>query len=377
MKFEPAKLTDDEVKLQGEVRDFLESELPRGSFRPGLGMSSPADRDFSRKLAQRRWLGMALPAEFGGGARTAVDRFVVTEELLRWGAPVGHHWVADRQSGPVINKFGTLAQKQRFLPGICAGELAFSIGMSEPDAGSDLAATRTRAIKVDGGWHVNGTKVWTTRAHRNDWLITLCRTSAEDNRHEGFTQMLIDLHGDGVTVRPIPFLDGTESFSEVVLNDAFVTDDLVLGTVGGGWAQNTSELAYERGGPDRWLSTYLVVEQFLREHDDTLEDAALELLGSATARWWGLRQLSLSVARAIDAGGTPSAEAALIKEMGTRFEQDVLAAVERLVDVEPSPDTASLFERLLAEAVLTSPSFTIRGGTIEILRSVVSKGLRS
>jgi 3-oxocholest-4-en-26-oyl-CoA dehydrogenase alpha subunit len=285
--------------------------------------------------------------------------------------------VADRQSGPVINKFGTQKQKQRFLPQICAGELAFSIGMSEPDAGSDLAATRTRATKIDGGWQINGTKVWTTRAHRNDWLIALCRTSDEPDRHDGFTQMLIDLHGNGVVVRPIPFLDGSESFSEVVLTDAFVPDDLVLGTVGGGWAQNTSELAYERGGPDRWISTFLVVEQFLREYAESLDGAALEMLGTATARWWGLRQLSLSVARSIDDGGTPSGEAALIKEMGTRFEQDVLAAVAGLVDVEPSPDTASLFERLLAEAVLTSPSFTIRGGTIEILRSVVSKGLRS
>jgi alkylation response protein AidB-like acyl-CoA dehydrogenase len=284
--------------------------------------------------------------------------------------------VADRQSGPVINRFGTEEQKQRFLPGICRGELSFSIGMSEPDAGSDLASVKTRATKAAGGWLVNGTKIWTTGAHRNDWFIVLCRTSEEDDRHGGLSQFLIDLRSEGLSVHPIPFLDGTADFNEVVLSDVFVPDELLLGEAGMGWAQSASELAYERGGPDRWLSTYIVVEQFLREHQtEPVQVEVAEALGDAVARWWVLRQLSLSVARSIDDGGAPAIEAALVKEMGTRFEQDVLAAVERLVDVEPSPESDSLFERLLVEAVLSAPSFTIRGGTVEILRSVAAKGL--
>ncbi len=176
---------------------------------------------------------------------------------------------------------------------------------------------------------------------------------------------------------PIPFLDGTEHFNEVALRDVFVPDELVLGRLGMGWAQNTSELAYERGGPDRWLSTYLVVEQLLRERAGAPPDERIEaLLGEAVARWWGLRRLSLSVARLIDRGEAPGVESALVKEMGTRFEQDVLAAVQRLVDLEPSPDASSPFERLLVRAILTAPSFTIRGGTSEILRSVAARGLR-
>jgi alkylation response protein AidB-like acyl-CoA dehydrogenase len=248
--------------------------------------------------------------------------------------------------------------------------------MSEPDSGSDLASVKTRATRAIGGWLINGTKIWTTGAHRNDWFIALCRTSDEEDHHSGLSQFLIDLHTDGLTVNPIPFLDGTADFNEVVLTDVFVPDDQLLGEAGMGWTQVGSELAYERGGPDRWLSTYLVVEQFLREHEgEALGDSAVELLGDAVARWWGLRQLSLSVARSIDRGGAPATQAALVKEMGTRFEQDILAAVERLVDLEPSPESGSLFERLLAEAVLTAPSFTIRGGTVEILRSVAAKGL--
>ncbi|MCE2391669.1 MAG: acyl-CoA dehydrogenase family protein [Proteobacteria bacterium] len=378
MRFEPTELSDAEVALQREVRAFLAEELPRGSFEPGLGMNGAKDPEFSRKLAARGWVGMALPRAYGGGDRSAVERFIVAEELLRWGAPLGHHWVADRQSGPMIHKFGTEAQQRRFLPAICRGELSFSIGMSEPQAGSDLAAVQTRATPVEGGWRVSGTKVWTSGAHYNDWFIVLCRTSDEDDRRDGLSQLLVDLRSDGIEVQPIPFLDGTSHFNQVFLDQVFVPSELLLGRAGAGWQQNASELAYERGGPERWLSTYLVVEQFLRERaGEELDARALELLGTATAQWWGLRQLSLSIARALDGGGAPAVESALVKEMGTRFEQDVLAAVQRLVELEPAAESESLFERLLVAAVLSAPSFTLRGGTNEILRSVAAKGLRT
>lgn len=375
--FEPVELSDGELALQREVRAFLAAELPVGSFEPGLGMEGDRDPEFSRKLARRGWIGMALPKRYGGSERGAVERFLVVEELLRWGAPVGHHWIADRQSGPVIDRFGTEAQKQRFLPPICRGELAFSIGMSEPNAGSDLASVKTRATRREGGWLVNGTKIWTSGAQASDWLIALCRTSDEQDRRLGLSQFLIDLHSDGLEVHPIPFLDGTEHFNEVVLRDVFVPDDLVLGEIGQGWAQNTSELAFERGGPERWLSTYIVVESFLRERvGDPPGEAAAGLLGNVVARWWGIRQLSISVARKIDRGESPAAESALVKEMGTRFEQDVLWAVQQLADLEPSLQGRSRFETLLARAVLTAPSFTIRGGTNEVLRTVAAKALR-
>jgi hypothetical protein len=377
LQFEFTELNATELALQAEVRAFLAAVLPYGSFEPGLGMAGKKDPQFSQQLAARGWVGMSLPTEYGGGDRSAVERFVVAEELLRWGAPVGHHWVADRQSGPLIAKVGTPEQKERFLPAICRGELSFCIGMSEPDSGSDLASVKTRATPVEGGWLVDGTKVWTTGAHEHDWMITLVRTSDAEDRHAGLSQVLVDLRGPGVAVHPIPFLDGTSDFNEVVLTEVFVPDADVVGVVGMGWSQIGQELAFERGGPDRWLSTYLVLEQFLREQADTdLDGEMVELVGAAAARFWGLRNLSLSVARAIDAHGQPTIQAALVKEMGTRFEQDLLEGLRRLVDLEPSPTSSSLFERLLANAILTSPAFTIRGGTVEILRSVAAKGLR-
>jgi hypothetical protein len=249
--------------------------------------------------------------------------------------------------------------------------------MSEPDAGSDLSSVVTRGVAVQGGWRVTGTKIWTTGALHHDWMLTLVRTSREEDRHHGLSQLLVDLHDPNVTINPIPFLDGTAEFNEVVLDEVFVPDARVLGAVGNGWAQIGSELAFERSGPDRWLSTYLLVEQFLREHpDDVLDAADLEFVGSVTAQWWGLRQLSLSIARMIEQGREPVAEAALVKEMATRFEQDLIDGVRRLVHHEPTLDSASLLERLVARAVLTSPSFTIRGGTIEVLRSAASRALR-
>ena len=333
-------------------------------------MASPRDPVFSRKLAERGWIGMALPREYGGGDRTASERFLVVEELLRWGAPVGFHWVADRQTGPMIARFGSDELKQRFLPAICRGEVSFSIGMSEPDAGSDLAAVRTRASAVDGGWTLNGTKIWTGGAHVNDWFVVLCRTSEEENRHAGLSQLVVDLHSPGLTARPIEYLDGQAFFCEVTIDDVFVPAQNVLGRLGDGWAQNTSELAFERAGPERWLSTYLLAEEAVR-----LGVVRGEVLGDLVARWWGIRALSLSVARAIDAGEAPAAESALVKELGTRFEQDVLDRVSGEAAIEPDLEAESVFERLLARAILAAPSFTIRGGTNEILRGVAARAL--
>jgi len=375
LRFAPSELTAAELTLQGEVREFLAAALPRGSFAPGLGMAAGRDQDFSRALAARGWLGMALPRRYGGAERGVVERFIVVEELLRWGAPVRYHWVADRQTGPLLLSYGSAAQCERFLPAICRGEVSFSIGMSEPEAGSDLAAVQSRATRADGGWLLSGTKLWTGGAHENDWCVVLCRTSEEDDRHRGLTQLIVDLRAPGVSVRPIAYLDGSEFFNEVVLDQVFVAEELLIGEIGAGWAQNTSELSFERAGPERWLSTYILAEQYLREHGAEGERAQAAL-GEAVAGWWGIRALSLSVARLLDAGEAPAAEAALVKELGTRFEQEVLDAIWRLVPEAADPHADSLFERLLAAAILGAPSFTIRGGTNEILRSVAARALR-
>ncbi len=372
----PTELTDQERALQAQVRAFCDEHLPRGSFEPGLGMSSGPSKELSRELGRRGWLGMALPKQYGGSDRSTVDRLVVVEELLRRGAPLEQHWTADRQSGVVINRSGTEEQKRRFLPQIAAGELCFCIGMSEPDSGSDLASVQSRAVPVEGGWKLNGTKIWTSNAHFADWMICLCRTHDSDNPHQGLSQLLIDMKSPGITINPIVLLDGTADFAEVVFEDVFVPEALLLGQPGNGWEQVTSELSFERAGPERWITPVIIVENFLREHAQDLSPAAVDFLGHSVARWWGLRQVSLSVARMIDEGKAPALQAAMGKDMGTEFEQDVIATLQQLVDIEPSLHSSSLFSRLLARAVLVAPSWVIRGGTNEVLKGIIAKGLR-
>lgn len=376
LRFTATQLTEAELTLRSEVRAFLDDYLAPGTYTPGLGMAAGADKDLSRALGSRGWLGMALPVEYGGKDASVVERFVVVEELLRRGAQIEQHWTADRQSGLTINRYGTEEQKQTLLPKICAGQDAYCIGMSEPDSGSDLSSVSTRAVRVDGGYAVTGTKIWTSNAHFCDWMICLVRTTESEDRHQGLSQLIIDMKSTGLSVNPIPFIDGTADFAEVVLDDVFVPDSMLLGTEGDGWHQCTSELSFERAGAERWLSPYLVVESWLREHLDDLGEEARAFLGAAVAKWWGLRQLSLSVARLIDEGHAPSVESAMGKDLGTEFEQWVLASLQQLVDLEPTMHGDSEFGRLFAKALVVSPSWTLRGGTNEILRGMIAKGLR-
>ena len=251
--------------------------------------------------------------------------------------------------------------------------------MSEPDTGSDLASVRTRADRVEGGWTVNGSKVWTSGAHLAHRMITLLRTSPrdEEHRHAGLSQFIIDLHSQGVLIRPITSLDGGHHFNEVVFTDVFVPDDDVLGEVGDGWKQCTGELAIERSGPERVLSTLpllLLWVEALRAGSPEADPHTRRVLGQLIARLWVLRQMSLAVAGALAAGESPEVEAALVKDLGTRFESELTDAVRRLAPVPPELDGTPL-SSMLATAVLHAPGFTLRGGTNEILRGVVARGL--
>jgi alkylation response protein AidB-like acyl-CoA dehydrogenase len=296
----------------------------------------------------------------------------VVEELLARGAPVGYHWVADRQSGPTIERYGSEAQKREYLPKIASGELSFSIGMSEPDAGSDLASLKSRAERIGTGWRINGTKIWTSGAAEATHILGLFRTSAD--KHAGLTQFIIDCRTEGVRISPITFIDGSRHFCEVAFEDVLVDDAQRLGEVGDGWRQNTSELVLERGGVDRWMSMVPVLEHWAPAAASR-DEAVRADLGLLTARLWGLRGLSLSLARLVDAGASPGTEAAMIKEMGTRFEQDCVEMVVRHIGRSPALTSEDPWESLLARALLVSPSWSIRGGTSEILRTIIARGL--
>ncbi|MGG6382506.1 acyl-CoA dehydrogenase family protein [Paenarthrobacter sp. NEAU-H11] len=372
MRFPPTVLSDGERQLRAEVREFLGGET---AVLGRTDMASGVDREFSRRLAARGWVAMSIPAEYGGSGRTAVDRFIVAAELLAAGAPVGGHWVSDRQTAPAILKFGSEEQRRHFLPAIAAAQVEFSIGMSEPDSGSDLASIRTAATAAAGGWRVRGTKLWTSGAHRNDFLLTLVRTSREERKHQGLSQLIVDLSADGVTIRPVIGLDGRHEFNEVILDDVFVPDAMVLGEIGSGWSQVTSELAYERSGPDRWLSTFGLFQRFLAGGSASRSTRELDAIGRIAAQYRVLYNLSLSIARVIDRGGAPAAEAALVKDIGTVFEKQVAETIRDLSRLPSDVDQSDPLASELAASILTIPSLTLRGGTTEILRSVAAKEL--
>ncbi|WP_409333077.1 acyl-CoA dehydrogenase family protein [Trujillonella humicola] len=373
----PSSAAAEEVRL--EVREFLAAELAAGSFAPHVDTwLSGVDPGFSRKLGERGWLGMTWPREYGGHERTAMERYAVTEELLAAGAPVAAHWIADRQSGPNLLRYGTEAQREEILPRIAAGECFFVIGMSEPDSGSDLASIRTRATRDgNGDWVVSGAKVWTSNAHHSHYGIVLVRTSPADpvNRHAGLSQLLVDLSLPGISINPIRILDGGHHFNEVVFDDVVVPGDMLLGEEGAGWHQVTAELAFERSGPERFLSTYPLLAEFGRRAAKTQDVAQLATLGRLSARLLALRQLSLRIAAALDRGELPNIPAALVKDVGTTFEADVVDEVRRVVDVAASLDSPDPLGRALAEAQLHQPGYTLRGGTNEILRGIVARGL--
>ncbi len=372
LRFDAARLPAEAEALRREVREFIAREMP-ADYWPNSDFNQGHSPAFSQKLGARGWIGMTWPKQYGGGERSFFERYVVTEELLAAGAPVSAHWIADRQSGPLLLRFGSEAQRRRHLPRIARGECYFSIGMSEPNAGSDLASVRTRATKVDGGWRVHGTKLWSTDAQRNHYIIALVRTEplAED-RHAGLSQLLIDLGADGVAVRPIKNIAGGEDFNEVVFDDCFVADADVVGEPGNGWTQVTSELGYERSGPERFLSAFRVFVEFVRHCGPAPSAAQAVLIGRLASHLMTLRQMSISVAAMLQDGASPVVEAALVKALGNDFEK-LLPELVRLV----SPDLAAAhpLARSLEQTLLASPSFTIRGGTREILRGVIARGL--
>jgi hypothetical protein len=361
-------------QLRHQVRAFLEQELRARRARDRALSWNGFDADFSRKVASRGWIGMTWPKLYGGHERSALERYTVIEEMLAAGAPVAAHWMADRQSGPLLLKFGTELQKLEFLPRIARGTCYFCIGMSEANSGSDLAAARTRALPIDGGYLVNGTKLWTTYAHKAHYMILFCRTS-EGHRQEGTSQLLVDLKSPGISIRPVLDMSGAHHFNEVSFVDVFVPASGLIGVEGHGWSQVMGELAFERSGPERFLSTVPLMVELVHKLRDTESDQALVGIGRLMANLGVLRRLSQSVAGMLESGKSPALQACIVKDLGALFEQEIPEVARLLVEAEPSLTDECEYSAALATSIMAAPSFSLRGGTREILRGIIARGL--
>lgn len=370
--------------LRTEVRGFLSAQREAGMFTPKSNAWTDVNPIFSAACGERGYIGMTWPTEFGGGGRSQLAQFVVVEEMLAAGAPVGGHWLADRQSGPQILKFGTEHAKRAILPRIVAGEACFAIGMSEPDSGSDLASVRTVAERCPSGWSIHGRKVWTTNAHNAQYMTVLCRTDPEARRHAGLSQLIVALPDPQVSIRPILNMAGKREFNEVVFDGCFVPDEMVLGQPGNGWSIVVDELALERSGPDRYMSAFPLYVQLLddlaaRPEQDrvALEKQSVRELGRLFAQTVNLRQMSQGVAGMIERGAQPTVQAALVKEMGSLLEQDTPEALRQLMLAETDVAFSASLRQHLQQTLLEAPSFSLRGGTREILRGIIAKSLAS
>jgi acyl-CoA dehydrogenase len=374
LHFDPIRLPPECVRLRQEVREFLRDELDSGR----RGRREAFNREFSRKVGAKGWIGMTWPQKYGGRGRSHLERYVVTEEFLAARAPVRLHFVADRQSGPVLLRYAPEHIKAGLLPRICRGELCFCIGMSEPGSGSDLFAAKTRAVPTSGGFLVNGTKIWTSNAHQADYMLGLFRTSppAADNRRHGLSQFLVDMKGPGIRINPIRQMSGEHDFNEVVFTDAFIPQDHLLGEIDGAWKQATSELAYERSGPERFLETLDVLVALVRLLGPQPDLRAAEGLGRLVAQLHTLRRMSVSVSGMLAAGAEPVVEGSIVKDLGTLWEQRLPARVRELAAFAPSDGAArESFDERLEFATLIAPKLTIQGGTTEVLRGIVARGL--
>lgn len=361
--------------LRRDVRAFLEHQLQ--DFSPTRRADSwmGFDAEFSRRLGARGWIGMTVPKQYGGAQSSAFERYVVIEELLAAGAPVSAHWFADRQSAPLLVRYGTEAQKQRLLPSICRGEAFFCIGMSEPNSGSDLASITSRATRSGHRWLLNGRKIWTTNAHRSHFMIALVRTQEKrTERHAGLSQFIIDLTRPGITVRPIRDLTGSEHFNEVFFDDVELFDDDLVGGEGQGWSQVTAELAYERSGPERILSCMALVHELVAVVGHSPDALQAKEIGRVVARLFALRKMSIAVTAQLALGASPAVAAACVKDLGVTLEQEIPNIAQAVCEIEPSVDGTE-YAKVLAHLTQVAPSFSLRGGTREILRGIIARSL--
>ena len=375
----PAVIPPEDEALRPRIRAFLAEalgEMPADRrARSWMGY----DADFSRRLAERGFVGLTLPVEYGGGGRGAFARYVVVEELLAAGAPVAAHWIADRQSAPLILRYGTAAQKQKLVPGICRGEIYFCIGMSEPNSGSDLASIRTRAVRTADGWRLTGSKIWTTIAQHAHYMIALARSSGQpEDRQKGLSQFLIDLSLPGVRIRPIRDAAGDEHFNEVFFDDVLLPADALIGEEGAGWAQVNAELAFERSGPERFLSSVVVLDAWIAwlRTDPGLGESGAVLLGRLIASLAALRGMSLAVTALLAAEEEdPVQGAALVKDLGTEYEQYLPVAIADAIAAVPDRSPPPELLRALQYTSVMAPSFSLRGGTREIIRGMIARGM--
>lgn len=379
------RFTEEQEKLRQKVRRFLEDEIRQELWQPTVdGARHTVDRSFSQRAAANGFVGITWPKKYGGQELTYTDRLIITEEMLRYGAPIAGHWVGERQVGPCLLAFGSEEQRQEFLPQMVRAEILFGLGFSEPNAGTDLAAVQTTAIK-DGEYYViNGQKAWTSRAHDADYIWMLVRTDPKAPRkHQGLSQFIMATNLPGVTIRRIPDMSGTDAMSEVFLDNVRVHEKYRVGPENKGWYQIAANLDYERGGPDRLMSNYIVLpliveyaRKTLRNGRPLIDDPEVRgKLAQLKIEYEVGRMLVYRVHWLNDKGVVPNYEAALSKCYSCEFEQRLANAAMQILGPYGLLTPDSKYAQLNGHALSTymySPAYTLQGGSSSTLKTIIA-----
>lgn len=370
-------LTHEQRTFRQEIRDFLAREMT--TITPTEdGWIVGFSREFSQKLGAQGWIGLTWPKKYGGQERSYLDRVILTEELLRAGAPVAAHWLGDRQVGPALLAYGSEEQKAEILPRVAKGEIVFCLGMSEPGAGSDLASLRTKAVEEGDTFILSGQKIWTSFAHVADYAYLVARTDLNAPKHKGISEFLVDMKMPGITVRPLVDMTGEHHFNEVFFDGVRIERKWVIGEKNRGWYQIASQLDYERSGIERLLSNYPLYRdtiRYVQEQGFQVHPLVRNQLAQMQIELEIGRLMVYRVAWLLSQGVVPNHEAAMAKCFCTEVEQRIAQTVSILLGsyavLLPGSPAARLAGRV-ARTYLYASAYTIQGGTSNILRNIMA-----
>ncbi|OBI02932.1 acyl-CoA dehydrogenase family protein [Mycobacterium scrofulaceum] len=368
----PAEVEQFRVELRDWLSDNLTDEL--------VAARRPAGRDdaaiemlraWSATMADAGWAAVSWPREYGGRGATILEQLVYTEETTRARAPVPLNVIGLNNIAPAIMQYGTEDQKLTLLPRMMRADDIWCQGMSEPEAGSDLAALRTRAVRDGDDFVVNGQKIWTSLGHRADWCQLYVRTDPEAPKHKGISCLIVDMTLPGIEVRPLVTLNGEADFAEVFFHDVRVPADALLGPLNAGWQVATTTLSHERAGAARLYAEMQVRLEELTDdiatHTDALDDpVTLRRLGEIALR---IKYLEVLCQRSISAalhGGDAFGTASLAKTVWGEIGQDMAALAFDVLGISGAGAPWANYR-------LTSRSLTIAGGTSQINKNITAQ----
>ena len=374
----------EQKKLRQEVRSFLEDELERELWKPACdAWIQGYDPEFTKRVAQKGWIGLTWPKEHGGQERSFIDRLIVTEEMLRYGAPAACHWFADRQIGGSILKYGSEEQKTEFLPKIITGEIYVGLGMSEPEAGSDLASLKTRATEENDCYVVNGQKTWTSGAWFTNYIYLLARTDVDAPKHRGISEFIVPMDLPGISRIPMIDITGTEAWNDVFFDNVRVPKKYMIGEKNKGFYHVLEQLAYERGGMERLMGNYPLFDALIKFAKETKYNG--KALSQDTMIRHKLAQLQVEfevgrlfmykVAMVMDEGRAPTVEASMSKAYATTFEQHLANTAMEILGPYGLLWAGSKyvpFEGLAAHSYLGSKGYSLQAGSTEILKNIIA-----